>query len=180
MSDDPDPPEQSPTYGRFPAAAPADARRHVPRALLWLVAGGLGLVLVAGLGWGVVSWWRDGRLPAGHDAVAPGDLRVGDCIRLPESGETMTLVESVPCAEVHDAQVYAIVRLREADRTTTLGIEKRADAGCRARVAHARTLAPDGAKITTTYLMPSLHGSIGRLREVECLLEVLPGPTSAA
>jgi hypothetical protein len=64
--------------------------------------------------------------------VAFSDLQVGNCIQLPSADEVVT-VDAVPCAQPHDVEVFARVRLTEQTMPPDKKLEQIADRECSAR-----------------------------------------------
>lgn len=117
------PPEQHPSATRPPGfTTPAPQRQGPPWGLLIGLA-----VLVVVLFGGAVIWMLSVVADEGEAAFSGGggdtsvyDLRTGDCFDDPttftEEIVEVESIDSVPCDQLHDAEVYAVVDLpQDAD-----------------------------------------------------------------
>lgn len=75
-------------------------------AITGVVLGILGILAAAGF-WVVVAVFSD------HKDVH--DLEVGDCVELPEDGETISLIKTFDCDEPHGAEVVSVGDLGNGD-----------------------------------------------------------------
>jgi hypothetical protein len=88
-------------------------RQHARPRIWGLVVGLLALsVLAAGCGGGVERD-EDGTI-ATRQSIPVTDLEVGDCFDLP-AGDEVENLDAVPCEEPHDAEVFHIYDLQDAD-----------------------------------------------------------------
>ncbi|KAA1421405.1 hypothetical protein F0U44_03655 [Nocardioides humilatus] len=143
----------TPSYGRFSVRNddPAPRRRLVP-----VVAGATALALVIGVGWGLIVWWRDApEIRDGHTVIGAAELGPGDCVMLTED-RVIAGIEVLPCAEEHDAQVYAVFTLGAHDLGTQPAIDLASRTGCMARRAVAKRMVHDGAGVNLRWYTPDI------------------------
>jgi hypothetical protein len=97
-------------------------------------------------------------------------LQVGDCIQLPDA-DTVISVEGVPCAEPHDAQVFAEFVLPDGDFPGLDAVELAAGEGCYQRWPAAVGTAYESDPASDfTVLTPTAESWAEGDREVTCLL----------
>jgi hypothetical protein len=103
-------------------------------------------------------------------------LKVGDCIMAPEENvELIASVEGVPCAEPHDAQVFALFDVPDGSYDIDR-IENEAVEGCVARFEGAIGRSLDNAKdLDGTFLKPSEESWAENDRVIQCLVTSADG-----
>lgn len=74
--------------------------------------------------------WKEGDREAICILQSLFDLSVGDCINYPSSGELLTQVERVDCAEPHDGEVADILTMPDGDYPGDDAVFEYADANC--------------------------------------------------
>lgn len=120
------------------ASGPRSGRSGKPIAVAAIV---VSVLWVAGLMlWGVwlavtsgVDRDGDGRITNAGE-ISAEDVRVGDCLNLPD-GDTIHSVDAVPCADEHEAEVYAVWELGGDEFPGSGKVERAAEAGCLQRFA---------------------------------------------
>ena len=109
--------------------------------------------------------------------LAPSDLRTGDCFSVPSPDETLvTSVDAKPCAQQHDAEVFAVFDLQTSasefpgDDTVTVLSEEQ----CLARFAedHGQPLPED---LTIYFFQPTASTWATGDREIICSAITLNG-----
>jgi hypothetical protein len=161
-------------YGAAPGAIGVGAPRRGPRPLLIVVAVLIVLGLLAGAGVWAVSSLRS-QVSGGDTDVF--DLSVGDCVDDPLEPESDNLVEveaveSVPCDEPHEAEVYAVVDLPGGDSAAFPGedsISRQADEVCFGRFEQYVGTAYEASTLAYSYYMPTSQSWDEGDREVACL-----------
>jgi hypothetical protein len=97
-----------------------------PRSPLTLIAR-LTLILVF-----ILTFLPLSAITKRAEGVPFDELRIGDCIQLPKTSEATT-VAAIPCAQPHDAEVFAAVQLHEQTRPSDDKMEQIANQSCSAR-----------------------------------------------
>jgi hypothetical protein len=72
--------------------------------------------------------------PAGN-MVAPGDLKVGDCLNVPESVSVVDQLEVLPCTQLHNGQVFVIAQAQEATYPGSSALKDSALSNCQDQVS---------------------------------------------
>ena len=107
-------------------------------------------------------------------------LRVGDCWNNPPSDSEVQEVDAVPCAEPHDAEVYAEFDIPESDTYPgTDEVIAQADQGCFDEFEGFVGISADASTIEVLYLYPT-EDSWDRMddRQVSCIVSDSAGPTT--
>ena len=111
-----------------------------------------------------------GRVTDGGRSTIIG-LRVGDCLPAPEvdGGEEQFTVRVSPCAEPHDAEVYANFEL-DGEWTTRAEVDQIARAGCVERFAPYVGIPARKSSLDILYFTPVNELSFREDSSVVCLL----------
>lgn len=118
---------------------------------------------------------EDGEIVEGGD-VTTDELAVGDCLNGLDSGEVVTRLPGVPCAEPHEGEVYALFDVSmEGDWPGDDPILAEADAGCDQRLQEYSQTAYDDLSVDIFYLYPSEQTWEVGDREVICVAYFLDG-----
>lgn len=160
---------------QFPQPGPAaQPPRRGARPWLILVAVLVVLGLMAGAGIWAVSALRSG-LPAGDTDIY--DLSIGDCLNdpveaMPDEVVEVDSVESVDCAEPHEAEVYALADLpgdAAADFPGDDAVAQQADEICFGRFEDYVGAPYEESSLDYSYYLPTAQSWSGGDREVACL-----------
>ena len=114
----------------------------------WVVIGGVAIVLLAG---NIVGRDADGRIDEAG-LIDELSLVAGDCVNDPE--EDAVLLSALPCAEPHDAEVFARITLSGDGWPGADNIRRRARAGCRNRLAQSHPREFEALIGGVTYFSP--------------------------
>lgn len=86
------------------------------------------------------------------------DLRVGDCLNMPEGTDDVSGVTVRPCAKPHDAQVYAVGEVPEGEYPGDEAIQERVEHRCGERFEAVLGELPEADDLEITSLSPTLQG----------------------
>lgn len=103
----------------------------------------------------------------GGDADVFTDLNVGDCFNN-EGGDAISELPVVPCDELHDNQIFALIDLEDGDFPGDAEIETQADAACLAAFEPWVGIAYDASALYIGYITPSAESWASGDREVIC------------
>lgn len=149
-----------------------------PRLRHLAAVGAAALAAVALSGCSLISNFTGSNSTAARDAgtgeVVEGgqqsafSMRVGDCWNDPE-GTTVSELETVPCTDAHDNEVFALFDLPDGDFPGSDEVESAADAGCEERFADYIGTSYDASDLVIWPLWPT-EGSWDGMgdREVVC------------
>ena len=174
------PPEQHPSATSPPGfTTPALQRPRPPWGLLI----GLAVVVAVLLGGAVI--WLLSTISDGEDAAPVGvggdtsvyDLRTGDCFDDPtmftQEIVEVESIDSVPCDQPHDAEVYAVVDLPQGDDAPFPGDEEvatAADEACFDRFEAYVGVSYEDSTLDINYYLPIASSWAEGDRMVTCLL----------
>lgn len=168
-------PPQPPQFAQpGPYGAAAQSPRRGARPWLIVVAVLVVLGLMAGAGIWAVSSLRSDTPGGGTDIY---DLSVGDCLNdpveaMPDEVVEVDSVESVDCAEPHEAEVYALVDLpgdATADFPGDDSVGQQADEICFGRFEDYVGAPYEESSLDYSYYLPTAQSWSGGDREVACL-----------
>lgn len=114
------------------------------------------------------------------EIVEPGGLgaftmRVGDCVQVPAE-EMVESMEAVPCAEPHDAQVFAKFDVADAPEYGQSRVDDEAGQGCYERWSSAiGTVYEEDAELDIQLLTPTSESWGEGDREVVCMVVSIDG-----
>jgi hypothetical protein len=169
---------QAPRYGQsphFPQTGPygnAPQRRRRSRRWPKVV---VVLILLAGAGFVAVSWLGSELLEGGDTDVY--DLSVGDCINdpvepLPDEVVEVDSVDTVDCAEPHEAEVYALTDLPGDAAASFPGddaVAQQADEICIGGFQDYVGAPYESSSLDYSYYVPTAQSWSRGDREVACL-----------
>lgn len=146
-------PAEVPVGSGPPSSGPERPRRSVVRALL---LGGAAVVCVVAIGGLVAAVLLHNR--ANAHAVAPHlppvfRLRPGECIN--SAPNASSPVQAVPCAQPHDAEVFAAFRLAGHSWPGSAAVSARARRGCADRLGSYLNPQLATATLAQLYIYPS-------------------------
>ena len=102
-------------------------------------------------------------------------INVGDCIQMPDANEVLS-VEGVPCAEPHDAQIYAEYDLPAGPFPGQAAIDEQSAQGCYDRwQAAVGTVYEDDTVLDFTFFNPLQEGWESGDHEVQCMIVRMDG-----
>ena len=92
--------------------------------------------------------------------LAVTDLRTGDCVTLPVGPDGMEIEEmtAIPCAEVHDAEVFLVDTLPDGDFPGDTAVEEAVQQGCLGEFESRYGVLDDSNPYDIFYLTPLEEG----------------------
>lgn len=138
---------------------------------VWAVLGVILVVVLLVLGAGADG---DGEAATSGE-VGIDSLLPGDCVERLEEGSITTTVPTVPCAEPHAGEVYAIFDLTDGDWPGDEAVWEEAETGCIDRLFGYSPTAYEDEQVDIFYVHPTSESwEIGD-REVVCVTYYLDG-----
>lgn len=121
-----------------------------------------------------------GTIVEGGDTEA-FDLQVGDCFDDPAVDQEVQSVTAVPCAEPHDAEVYAEFELPDGDFPGETEVSEAGGQGCYDRFEEFAGIAPEASTLSVFYLQPTEDSWEGADdRQITCAVIDEAGPTTGS
>ena len=107
------------------------------------------------LGGGDATRDETGQVTEGNDNADIFLIRVGDCLNDANSGSEVSNVPIVPCAEPHDSEVFAELKLEDGEFPGDSAVEAEAEEYCAAEFTSFVGVDYDLSELYLTYYMPS-------------------------
>ncbi|WP_167052116.1 septum formation family protein [Salinibacterium sp. ZJ77] len=159
-----------------------------PRMLLAVASAGVIASLLTGCGilqsltgGGDATRDETGQVIEGNEASDVFLMRVGDCLNDSASGDEVSQVPIVPCAEPHDSEIYSELRLSGSEFPGVATIEEQADEHCYTAFAEFVGVDYDSSELYFSYYMPT-EGSWNDFddRLVSCVIVDPAGQTTGS
>nr|MDT0659166.1 septum formation family protein [Micromonospora sp. DSM 115978] len=132
---------------------------------LWAVGIGIGVVLAIGSG---ADRNDDGEITEGG-SVSSFDLTAGDCLNDLEESASITSVPAVPCAEPHEAEVFALFEVSGDAFPGDAEISSQSEEQCTQRLAEYAPAAVEDENLELFFLHPTQESWAQGDREVVCI-----------
>ena len=134
----------------------------------------LALVTLAGCTAGADAPERgdDGEIVEAVEESDPFALLVGDCMNAADLGTLVETVPTVPCADAHDSEVYAVTDVADGDFPGDDALAAQADEFCLSEFEKFIGLSYQESEIELSYLTPT-EQSWNELNDRELLCFVI-------
>ena len=111
-------------------------------------------------------------------AISATDLEVGECLNGLQESTDVSSVPSVPCAQPHQGEVFAVFDLPPGDYPGKTAVEDQVEKGCDDRLAAYSPSTPGDQSIDQFFIYPQEQNWTNGDREVVCIAKAVSGTTS--
>ena len=111
-------------------------------------------------------------------SIGLNQLRPGDCVNGLDEGTRVVNLTAIPCAELHEGEVFAVFELLPGTYPGEDVVDRRAESGCVDRLSVYAPAAAAGDEFDVFYYVPTRR-SWGGDRGVVCLAAFTPQATGS-
>ena len=113
-------------------------------------------------------------------AISATDLQVGDCLNGLTDSTDVSSLPSVPCAQPHEGEVFAVFDLPPGPYPGAAGVDDLVSKGCNARLAEYSPSAPSDDAVGLFSVYPLEQNWNRDDREVVCIAKATSGTTTGS